>query len=114
MKKIRISFCILLLSLMVAGLAGCSNRDNANQGTTGGRTTQAETSAGQTGSGAAGQSGGSGMENGSGSSGNGGNSSGSGQDESSTGVIDGLMDDVENGVNDLTGETSSAAADESR
>lgn len=109
MKKIRISFCILLLSLMVAGLAGCSNRDNANQGTTGGRTTQAETSAGQTGSGAAGQSGGSGMES-SGSS----NSSGSGQNESSTGVIDGLMDDVENGVNDLTGETSSAAADESR
>ena len=43
-----------------------------------------------------------------------GNTGTNGGEESSTGVIDGLMDDVEKGVDDLTGETTSAAADESR
>ena len=34
--------------------------------------------------------------------------------ESSKGVIDGLVDDVEQGVEDLTGETTSRASDESK
>ena len=39
---------------------------------------------------------------------------GSAQQESSTGVIDGLMDDVSQGMDDMTGETRSSAADEAR
>lgn len=127
MKKIRISFCILLLALTVAGLAGCSNNKDKGQGSTGGSTTQTETSSGAQSGGASGESssgvtnstGGSG-EAGSGKSGSGTNGSGtngsggSAGEESSTGVIDGLMDDVERGVEDLTGETGSGAADESR
>lgn len=114
MKKIRMSFCILLLTLTVFGLAGCSDKNNGNQGTTTSQSSQTESSSGQSssGSGASAESGGSGM---SGESGGTGGSAGAGsQEESSTGVIDGLMDDVEKGVDDLTGQTTSAASDESR
>ena len=112
MKKIKMSLCILLLSLTVVGLAGCSNKNSTDQSKAGGQTTQAETTAGQTtGAGAEGQTGGAGMSGGNGGTSTGGSTE---NEESSTGVIDGLMDDVENGVDDLTGETTSSAADESR
>lgn len=117
MKKIRMSFCILLLTLTVFGLAGCSDKNNGNQGTITSQSSQTESSSGQSssGSGASEESSGSGMSGESGGSGGAGGSAGAGsQEESSTGVIDGLMDDVEKGVDDLTGQTTSAASDESR
>ena len=115
MKKIRISFCTLLLMLAMISLVGCgsTNKSGGSQGTS-----QTESSSGQgssTGSEGGsetttgGSRGGAG-ESGSGTSGTG----GSMQEESSTGVIDGLMDDVEQGAEDLTGNGNSAAADESR
>ncbi|MDD3253186.1 MAG: hypothetical protein PHV18_11565 [Lachnospiraceae bacterium] len=120
MKKIRISFCTLLLMLTMISLVGCgsTNKSGESRGTT-----QTESSSGQSSSsgggtetttgGSRGNVGESGSGNGTGESGSTG-AGGSAREESSTGVIDGLMNDVEKGAEDLTGNRSLAPADESR
>ncbi len=122
MKKIRIS-AFFLLTLLVLCLTACG--DNSNSGTAGSSASQSGmsstgTSAESSGTaGATGTSGTTGASNGSNASGGPGSgaanngTSGSVQ-ESSKGVMDGLVDDVEQGVEDLTGESTSRASDESK
>lgn len=121
MKKIRKSVWMLFFVLMMCSVAACgrSNTNNAGQGTTTGQTSGAGNgtgandtgtngTTGTTGTAGAGETAGTsggvnGMENGNGAV----------TEESSTGVINGLIDDVERGVNDLTGtETTGAAGTE--
>lgn len=130
MKNMRLSYWLAMSVLAMVLLAGCSNGKDNNNADLGGTTsqTQESTSAGTAGgtsgagessmdgSGAAdetdrttnGETGGAGM-----TGGNGGTSSKENDKstetttragEESGGVIDGLIDDVEKGVDDLTGE----------
>ena len=84
MKKIRRSAAILLVSLAALFMTACGNgSDNTDNGTTT-QGTAAESSAGE-----------------------------QGRTESETGgVIDGLMDDVERGAEDLTREPESSGRDQ--
>lgn len=88
MKRIRFYVCMMLLAFTLVGLTGCSNKNNGKNPTTGNPTTVQPTTATvpATTKGTTGTS--------------------STVDESSTGVIDGLMDDVKKGVDDVTGETT--------
>ena len=122
MKKIRKSAWVLLLTLMLVSLAACGRRntDNTGQGTGGANTTQSpitNETAGPAGNGTTGNgTTGNRMETSAGmeSTGAAGGKA-SAREESSTGVIDGLVDDVERGINDVTGQTkATGAADESR
>ena len=123
MRKVRMSFCVLLIALTVFLVTGCTNRNNTGNGTaggtTGGGTTTESTSGAGTNGAAAGESGGAGVNGGNGGTTGGagtmnsGGTNGTGNGESG-GVIDGIVNDVEKGVNDITGESTSAAADESR
>lgn len=100
MKKIKISMLGLMFLLSVAMMTGCRNRDNMN--TTQPVSPSAGTSSMQEST--------SMEENTSGNAGDG------SWAEESTGVLDGMMDDVERGAEDLmdgTSAGSSAAADES-
>ena len=106
MKKIRMSFLFLLVALSLFCLTACgSNTDNSPSNTS---TTQAT-------SGSKAESGSAGMSE---STGNGGSTgtkaSGETSQEESTGVFGGLMADVEKGVDDLTGDDTSRASDESK
>lgn len=101
MKTIKLSVFGFLLAMMVFTLTACGGNDNAGNnstsGTTNPATTQAVTTTGESDSQA-------------------GNTSGmdDNMDESSTGVIGGMMDDVERGVDDVLDGTTgtSNAADE--
>lgn len=112
MKKIRLAVCVMMLAVAMLCMTGCGNRDNTMEGTTAQMTTSADReSMGTTG----------GMDETGGAMGNTmENTSESGMtgtnEGTSAGVIEGLVDDVERGVDDMTGEreTTRAAADESR
>lgn len=108
MKKIRICIFMLMLMLSVFALTACGGRDNSTDQTATQTTTQNNSS--QSGSQDDFRNGSQGM-----------NESGSGQsdlytEEESTGVIDGMMNDVESGVNDLldTTDQESNRSDESK
>lgn len=116
MKKIRVSCCAMLLVFAVLGMTGCVNQDKGNgtgTGTSAGSPSSYEETSFEAGSSGAGkETGGAGM-----SGGNGGTSSAGGKADSSGdgsrmeettagGVIDGLIHDVEKGVDEITGETS--------
>ena len=115
MKKIRIS-ALFLLMLLVFSLTACG--DNTNSGTSTESCASAGTSGNAGTSGSSGTTGSSGVSNSSNASPGPGSSTTNGTSgsvqESSKGVIDGLVDDVEQGVEDLTGETTSRASDESK
>ncbi len=123
MKKIRFTAVAVLLVLTVSALAACgrkngSGNNNSNTNTTTQSTTQAAT---QPTTGAAGNEsdstmGGQENQNGQGTTGNERGGSGTSGMEESTGVIDGLMNDAERGVNDLVGdmEGGTRGTDESR
>ena len=109
MKKMKMSVLFLLALLSVFCLAACGSNTN-------GSTTGTSSSASQSSSSTAQEStsGGSGNA-GTGSTGSSGtNASGAAKEESSSGVLDGLMEDVEQGVDDLTGDRDSRASDESK
>ncbi|MDO4268390.1 MAG: hypothetical protein Q4C73_07945 [Eubacteriales bacterium] len=110
MKKIRVSCCIMLLAFAMLCLAGCSSKSDRSRETTGGsQTTEAQTSGGSDNgsdretAGMDKETGGAGM-----TGGNGGTSTGGAAAEKDGGVIDGLIDDVEEGVEDVTGKTKAA------
>lgn len=121
MKKMKMSALLMLTLLSLFCLTACgSNKNNAGTGTSAAQSSQATTgantestgnSSGVT-SGTANSTGGT-----SGSTSGTAGTSGAGssdREESSPGVIEGLMDDVEDGVEDLTGNDSSRASDESK
>ena len=118
MNKIRMSFLFLLVVLSLFCLTACgSNTDNSPSNTS---TTQA-TSGSQAGSGSTGMSGSTGSGESNRDAGNTGptGSAGTGAAgetgrEESTGVFGGIMEDVEDGVDNLTGEDASRASDESK
>lgn len=116
MKKIRIAVCAMMLALAMLCMTGCGDKNNSGQGSTAQTTTSASSESGNT-TGGMDQTGGSmnGSESGSANSSGSGNSAGT-NESTSGGVIEGLVDDVERGVDDLTGDNShtTAAADESR
>ena len=106
MKKVRVSCCAMLLVFAVLGMTGCVNQDkgsgNETGTSTGSPSSYEETSFEAGSSGAERETGGAGM-----SGGNGGNADGSRMEETTGGgVIDGLIHDVEKGVDEITGETS--------
>ena len=125
MKKIRKSVWMLLFVLMIFSMTACgrNNTNQSGQGSSGagqssGVTSGAETAGtgnGMAGTGAAtgtsggttGNTTGAGNNTGTGNQTGEGNTAGNGNtarpEESSTGVINGLIDDVERGVNDVTG-----------
>lgn len=95
MKKIKAYVLGLLLAVTMISVSACgnSNKTNESQSSSGGSTNQ--TTATQTTTA---------TETSSSSS----ESNGAMDDEESTGVIDGVINDVEKGVNDVTGNTSGA------
>ena len=95
MKKIKVYVFGLLLAMAVFAMTGCSNKDNNANNTTSAAGTQTTTQGVTTG---AGESSGMGTNDNSGT-----NDTNS---ESSTGVIGGIVDDVERGVNDVVDGTS--------
>lgn len=125
MKRIRITCCALLFVLAVLSLAGCSNGNDMNSN---GTTAATQPAGGSTGSGGesagfeGGETGGAGMMGGNGGTttnggaGNGGAVNGATQaaDDETAGVIDGLINDVERGVEDLTGETQAKETTKAR
>lgn len=88
MKRTRFYVCMMLLAFTLVCMTGCSNKNNGKNSTTGNPTTTQPTTA---------------MAPSATKSTTGATST---VDESSTGVIDGLMDDVKKGVDDVTGETT--------
>ncbi len=120
MKKIRKSVWMLLFVLMIFSMTACG-RNNTNNTGQGSDTSQSsgvpnggENTGGGTGTtGAGGAAEGAGGTSGS-TTGAAGGSSGAGStgrpEESSTGVINGLIDDVERGVNDVTGTETTGSA----
>ena len=92
MKKIKVYVFGLLLAMAVFAMTGCSNKDNNANNTTSAAGTQTTTQGVTTG---AGESSGMGTNDNSGTN-----------SESSTGVIGGIVDDVERGVNDVVDGTS--------
>ena len=119
MKKIRIAVCVMMLAAVMLCMTGCGDKNNSGQGSSAQTTTSASSESGsttggmdQTGQNTGGSEGGS-----TGSAGSTGSSDAAGTNESTSGgVIEGLVDDVERGVDDLTGDSNNttAAADESR
>lgn len=97
MKKIKVCVLGVLFAMTVFALTACGNRDNAADNTTSAaqnQTTQSTTQSVTTDSDDRGMN---------------------GTNESSTGVIGGIVDDVERGVNDIvdgTEQSSVHAADE--
>lgn len=108
MKRIRITCCMLFLVLAFSSLTGCGNRNDMNSnGTTAQTQSGAETvpSSGETGG--AGMTGGNGGTTTNGGTENGGSPTGATRaGEETGGVINGLMNDVERGVENITGETA--------
>lgn len=129
MKKMKISVLFLLTLTAVLLLSACgNNKNNAGSQSSGAQTNQSSSAAPTESTGGAGISessgsvsgaGNTGNSNGTGNTGNTG-SAGTGAsdktdpEESSSGVLEGLMDDVEQGVEDLTGDDASRASDESK
>ena len=100
MKKIKLYVFGMLLAMAVFAMAGCSNKDNNTNNTTSAAGTQTTTTQGVTTG--AGESSGMGTDDNTNS-------------ESSTGVIGGIVDDVERGVNDVvdgTDTTTTHTSDE--
>lgn len=125
MKKIRKSVWMLLFVLMIFSMTACgrNNTNNTGQGSgtsqSSGVTNGGENAGGGTGTTGAGTTGAGGAAEGAGgtsgsTTGAAGSSSGAGStgrtEESSTGVINGLIDDVERGVNDVTGTETTGSA----
>lgn len=102
MKTIKLSVFAMLLAMMVFGLTACGRNDNAGQNSTSGSTnpstTQSVTTTGESDSQTESTSTNDDVRN-----------------ESSTGVIGGMIDDVESGVDDMLDGTKGTtdAADES-
>ncbi len=116
MKKIRIAACVMMLALVMLCMTGCGDKNNSGQGSTAQTTTSASSESGST-TGGMDQTGQNAGGSESGSTGSTGSSNAAGTNESTSGgVIEGLVDDVERGVDDLTGDSNNttAAADESR
>lgn len=118
MKKFRMSFLFLLVVLSLFCLTACgSNTNNSpsntstTQATSGSQAESGSTGmSGSTGSGESSRAAGSAESNGSAGT----KASGETIQEESTGVFGGLMEDVENGVDNLTGDDTSRASDESK
>lgn len=116
MKKVRVSCCAMLLVFAVLGMTGCVNQDkgsgNETGTSTGSPSSYEETSFEAGSSGAERETGGAGMSEGNGGTSmvggkDGSNADGSRMEETTGGgVIDGLIHDVEKGVDEITGETS--------
>lgn len=87
MKKIKVCVFGMLLAMAVFAMTGCSNKDNNANNTTSAAGTQTTTTQGVT----------TGMDES--------NGTGSENGESSTGVIGGIVDDVERGVNDVVDDS---------
>jgi len=103
----------LVFMMSVFALTGCGGGNSTDQAT---QSTSQDSGQGgsQNGSGSGTEQSGS-TQNGGSGYGQGGSQNGSSMEESSTGVIDGMMDDVENGVNDLLDNpTESNHSDESK
>lgn len=107
MKKMKMSVLFLLALLSVSCLVACGGNQNDSTTGTSASSSQSSSSAAQEST-----SGGSGTAGTSSSTGT--NASGDAGEESSQGVLDGLMDDVEQGVDDLTRDGDSRASDESK
>ena len=113
MKKIKITTFAILVVMTVAVLTACSSKDPAmdqttNQSTSG--TNQGTMNeSGESSTGNAGTN-----ESGTGSRSTQGNRDGA-DEESSTGVIGGMIDDVENGVDDMmSGRDASTGSNENK
>lgn len=106
MKKIRMTACVLILALVVCALAGCSNKNNtgmADEATTASQSASdgANGSMGESGTAANGMESNGSMENGgagNGTGGTGGTTGNRSDVRESTGVVDGLVNDVERAV----------------
>lgn len=101
MKKIKVCVFGMLFAMAVFSLTACGNRDNATDNTTSAAGTQTTTQGVTTDTDDRGMNG------------------TNGTNESSTGVIDGMVDDVERGIDDVMDgtdrdgmERSSNASDE--
>ena len=101
MRKIKICTAVILMVMTMAVLAACSTKDSDMNQTANPSTTQSTSGTNQNGmneSGAKTTTGSS--ESGTGSSSSRGDRNGA-DEESSTGVIGGMIDDVEEGVDDM-------------
>ncbi|MCI8660649.1 MAG: hypothetical protein HFG57_11695 [Lachnospiraceae bacterium] len=105
MKKMKISALLLLVLMTVCGVTACGNNNDTTSGSSTSQTNQTSSAASTESSGSTGISE---------SSANGSRATSGSGEESSTGVIGGLIDDVEQGVEDLTGNDASRASDESK
>lgn len=126
MKKIKISTFIFLMALAVFALTACTNRGSSSAQQSTGSTQQSTAGAGGAqDSTQNGESGGADMTGGAdsqpGTNGSAGNTGGAAQESgaameetTSGGVIDGLIDDVDQGVRDMTGDNTRAADETTR
>ena len=112
MKKIKITTFAILVVMTVAVLTACSSKDPAMDQTTNPSTSQSTSGTNQ---GTMNESGDAGTnESGTGSRSTQGNRDGA-DEESSTGVIGGMIDDVENGGDDMMiGRDTSTGSNENK
>lgn len=109
MKKIKVCVLGMMFAMAVFALTACGNRDNATNNTTSAAGTQTTTQGVTTDIDDRGMNGTNGTNE------TNGTNNTNGTNESSTGVIGGIVDDVERGVNDVvdgTEKTTTHAADE--
>ena len=113
MKKIKITTFAILVVMTVAVLTACSSKDPAMDQTTNPSTSQSTSGTNQ---GTMNESGESSTGNaGTNESGTGSRSTQGNRDGSSTGVIGGMIDDVENGVDDMmSGRDASTGSNENK
>ena len=112
MKKIKRCMCAIMFAMAVWILAACSMESDKNQTTSPAGTTQSTTSAGTGETGTNGTSGTSGTGTGSRETTD---RYDRDEEESSTGVLNGMADDLEEGVDDvLNGPGVTSASDETR
>lgn len=124
MKKIKICTFAILFIMSMTVLAACGRKDSGTN-----QSTSPSSSSSGTGQGSESSAGGSGTNSGTDStngntgnagtqesgSGNGASQGSGSEEESSTGVIGGMMDDVEEGMDDmLSGSKGSTETDESK
>lgn len=109
MKKIRICMFTILLTMSMLALTACSSDNNSGRSNNSSGTTQSTTA---TGSGSGETT--TGTTNGTGSSNGTNGRTNNNQEESSTGVIGGMMDDVERGVDDMIDGSDASNASEER
>lgn len=115
MKKIRTMVCVMLLALAMFSMTGCGSNDKAGKGTTAATTSAQkgdQTTAGEMGNTTDRTEG---TANGTTNGANAGTAAGTtaGTDAAGAttgpGVIEGLVDDVERGMDDLTGRNETTA-----